>query len=143
MGVLLAVVLVVLVVTVVVVVVLLLVVLVAALLFFFLQEIEKNDLFVTGSVRECQRAAMVEYTPEMSLTIDLPLSEAPWTFKWNLLKPTSLVRRCCAVSPALRRMFDTSVSMMEMYSNSALAFVFLFGGPFGLGFHARRAHGRP
>ena len=73
-----------------------------------LTELSKHPDVFTASRRTCNRAVYSEYTSDMALTIDLPLDNGT-TFEWHLVKPGRLVQRSCEVSPALRRLFSTSV----------------------------------
>ena len=73
-----------------------------------LTEVAKQPEIVTGTAREINKASLYEYDADIALQITLPLQEAPWSFKWDLLKPSRLVQRSIEVSPAMRRMFAIS-----------------------------------
>ena len=77
-----------------------------------LSEISQQPGPLTATRQQCNKASLAEYSPEMALTIELPLKDG--TFKWHLLKPGRLVSRCCEVSPALRRLFSTSAIVQKI-----------------------------
>ena len=87
-----------------------------------LNQLAEHPMVGTVSAQTCSRAAMAEYDSEMELAIDLPLTEEPWSFKWHVCKPGRLIQRCVEVSPALRRLFGTSVFMSINISRSVCTF---------------------
>ena len=75
-----------------------------------LKELRANPFPHSASRSECHRAALAEFDDDMRLSIELPLTEAPWTWTWELCKPCRLVQRSVEASPALRRLFERSQS---------------------------------
>lgn len=61
------------------------------------------------SERELQRAAFAEYTPNIALSIAVPLADGG-EFTWCLCNPAGLLQRSVQVSPALRRLFAAPLS---------------------------------
>ena len=62
-----------------------------------------------ASRSECNRAALIEYDAEVALQLQLPLATGGH-FDWDICKPSALVQKCVAKSPALRRLFARSSS---------------------------------
>ena len=87
-------------------------------LVMILKELEDNPYDGAVNYAMVQKASLAEYTDDMTLVIDLPLSEEPWVFKWYLCRPDRLIQRSTEVSGALRRLFAGSAISAEKVQSS-------------------------
>jgi len=80
-----------------------------------LAQLDKAPIQGAPSRQSVARASLSEYTPDMELTIQLPLTNAPGSWQWHVCKPACLIGRSCEVSPTLRRLFAPVVFKSAKY----------------------------